>query len=335
MTVKKPPLLARPFYYAAQKGWIRFDQYSPYKRFTAVLQVFRFGLWKALRRLTPHPLKALLALLLGKDRYFLRLAQSPTPVVLSISPMNFTSLLHLAKAGYYPLSAEPASNTLLMPIGPGVAISLRTHPSGDIGILKELLIDRDYGNDFPGYKIIDVGAYIGETALFFCSQGAEQVIAAEPAPDNVALAKKNIAESPYADRIIFLPVAVAASEGELPFYLDEGNPQMHALLPAGDDQAYATTKKMVTVPVWRFERLIEQAGWETVDLVKLDCEGAEFPILLETPDSILKKVRRWVIEYHAAPEPLEARLRALGYRVERTKDLVMTGILWADSVADL
>jgi len=65
--------------------------------------------------------------------------------------------------------------------------------------------------------------------------------------------------------------------------------------------------------------------------VKLDCEGAEFPILLETPDSILKKVRRWVIEYHAAPEPLEARLRALGYRVERTKDLVMTGILWADS----
>ena len=334
MTVKKPPLLARPFYYAAQKGWIRFDQYSPYKRFTAVLQVFRFGLGRALWHLTPHPFQALLALLFGKDRYSLRLAQSPTPVALSISPMNFISLLHLAKSGYHPLSAEPTSHTLLMPIGAGVTISLRTHQSGDIGILKELLIDRDYGNDFLGYKIIDVGAYIGETALFFCSQGAEKVIAVEPAPDNVELATKNIAESPYADRIILLPVAVAASEGEMPFYLDEGNPQMHALLPTGDDQAYSRAKKMVTVPVWSFEQLMAHAGWETVDLVKLDCEGAEFPILLETPDSVLKKVQRWVIEYHAAPQPLEARLRALGYRVERAKDLVMTGILRAEKVAD-
>ena len=297
-------LLARSFYYAAQKGWIRFDQYSPYKRFTALLQVFRFGLWKALWRITPRPFGAILALLSGKDRYFLRLAQSPTPVLLSISPINFTSLLHLAKAGYYPLSAEPSSNTLLMPIGPGITISLRTHQSGDIGILKELLVDRDYGNDFSGYRIIDVGAYIGETALFFCSQGAEKVIAVDPAPDNVALAKKNITQSPYAERIRLFDVAVAASEGEMPFYLDEGNPQTHALPTAREDQAYSRAKKTVTVPVWSFEQLMAHAGWDEVDLV--------------------------VIEYHAAPEPLEAHLKTLGYRVERIKDMLMTGIIRAE-----
>ncbi len=329
MSVRKPPLLARPFYYAARKGWIRFDQYSPYKRFTAVLYIFRFGLWKTLRRLSPQPFQALLALLLGKDRYFLRLPESSTPIPLAISPMNFISLLHLARLGYYPLSVESATNTLSIPISDGLSILLRADRSGDIGILKELLVDQDYGSDFQGYKIIDVGAYIGETALFFCSRGAEKVIAVEPAPDNVELAQKNITQSPYAERITLLSVAVAASEGEMPFYLDTDNPQMHALLPTADNQAYFTAGKALMVPVWSFERLINYTGWEEVDLVKLDCEGAEFPILLETPDEILKRVKRWVIEYHAAPEPLEERLRSLGYGVERRKDLVMTGILYA------
>ncbi len=44
---------------------------------------------------------------------------------------------------------------------------------------------------------------------------------------------------------------------------------------------------------------------------------------------MLQRVKRWVIEYHAAPQPLEKRLRSLGYQVERVKDFVMTGILHA------
>jgi len=329
MSVKKPPLLARPFYYAAQRGWIRFDQYSPYKRFTAVLQVFRFGLWGALKSLTHRPLAALFSLLSGKDRYFLRVSSASTPIPLRISPMNFVSLLHLAKLGYRPISIDPDTHTLLMPMDPGITISLRADKSGDIGILKELLVDRDYGDSFQGYKIIDVGAYIGETALFFCSRGAEAVVAVEPAPDNAAIARENIARSPYADRITLLTVAVAATDGEMPFYLDEGNPQMHALLPTSDNEAYFKAKGAVMVPVWSFERLMAETGWAEVDLVKLDCEGAEFPILLETRAEVLQRVKRWVIEYHAAPQPLEKRLHSLGYRVERAKDLVMTGILYA------
>jgi len=49
----------------------------------------------------------------------------------------------------------------------------------------------------------------------------------------------------------------------------------------------------------------------------------------QTRAEVLQRVKRWVIEYHAAPQPLEKRLRSLGYRVERAKDLVMTGILYA------
>jgi FkbM family methyltransferase len=329
MSVKKPPLWARPFYYAAQRGWIRLNQYSPYMRFAGLLQVFRFGLWGALKSLTPRPLAAFFSLLSGKDRYFLRLSPENAPVALRISPVNFISLLYLAKLGYRPISIDPDTHTLLMPMGSGITILLRADKSGDIAILKELLVDRDYGDSFQGYKIIDVGAYIGETALFFCSRGAQAVVAVEPAPDNAAIARDNIARSPYADRISLLTVAVAATDGEMPFYLDEGNPQMHALLPTSDNQAYFKAKGTVMVPVWSFERLMAETGWAEIDLVKLDCEGAEFPILLETRAEVLRRVKRWVIEYHAAPQLLEERLRSLGYQVERVKDFVMTGILHA------
>ncbi len=331
MTVKKPVLLARPFYYAARRGWIRFDQYAPYRRFTAVLYIFRFSLWRALTRLTPRPVAALLALLFGKDRYLVRLSQSSSPVDLSISPMNLLGLLHLGKLGYHPISVDPVTHTLLMPMGSGLIISLRPARSGDIGLLKELLLDRDYGDDFPGYKVLDVGAYVGATALFFCSHGAQKVIAAEPALDNYELAQKNIAQSPYANQIVLLQAAVAATDGEMPFYLDEKNPHMHALLPPADNQPHFTSTKTVSVPVWSFARLMDYTGWEEVDLVKLDCEGAEFPILLETEASVLRRVRRWVIEYHGAPEPLERRLRELGYRVIRTRDMIMNGILHAQA----
>jgi hypothetical protein len=49
----------------------------------------------------------------------------------------------------------------------------------------------------------------------------------------------------------------------------------------------------------------------------------------QTKSAVLQRVKRWAIEYHAAPQPLEERLRSLGYRVERAKDLVVTGILYA------
>ncbi len=334
MAPKRPPLLARPFYYAARKGWIRFDQYSPYKRFVTVLQIFWYGLWKVLRRLSPRPFRALFAILLGRDRFLLRVVDSPAPISLGVSPMNFISLLHLARAGYYPLSAEPATGTILMPLAEGLTLALRACGSGDVSILKELLVDQDYGSDFQGYKIIDVGAHIGGTALFFCVHGAEKVVAVEPAPDNVGLAQENILRSPYADRITLLPVAIAASDGEMPLHLAEGNPQMHALLPTPNNRAYFASEKVVMVPVWSFKRLIEHVGWLEVDLVKLDCEGAEYAILLETEDTILRRVKRWVIEYHAAPEPLEERLRRLGYQVRRTKDMIMSGILYASYKGD-
>jgi len=213
-----------------------------------------------------------------------------------------------------------------------LVLPLRAANSWDIAALNEILIEKDYGASFPGYRILDVGAYNGDTPLFFAAYGAEKVIAAEPAPDNYALARKNITDYPYSERIELLPVAVAAIDGEMTFHLAPRNPQCHTLSPTEENAPYVTYTEQVKVPVWSFARLVAPSGWEAIDLVRLDCEGAEFPIILETPPDVLKKVRKWVIEYHADPQPLEKRLRELGYAVQRVKDFVLTGIIWSEEV---
>lgn len=329
MNTKRPPLLARLIYKAAQKGWIHLDQHSFLRRLMSLRYLLKFRLFTTLAQHTPAPYLAIWSLLSGKNRYlFYTSSRQPHEIVLS--PPNLVALLRLLKAGYPLVNVDSAQNLVYIAINEALILPLRAANSWDIAALNEILIEKDYGSSFPGFHILDVGAYNGDTPLFFAAHGAQKVIAAEPAPDNYALARKNITDSPYSDRIELLPVAISATDGEMTFYLDPRNPQSHTLSPTDDSTPYVTYTEQVRVPVWSFARLVAHSGWEVIDLVKLDCEGAEFLIILETPPDVLKKVSKWVIEYHADPKPLEERLRQLGYSVQRVKDFVLTGLIWAE-----
>ncbi len=296
MDTRRPSILARLIYKAAQKGWIRLDQDSLLRRLMSLRHLLKFRLFPTLAQYSPSPYRAIASLLSGKNRYLFYTSASRQPQEITLSPPNLVALLRLLEAGYPLLSVDSVQNLVYIAISDGLTLPLRAADSWDIAALNEILIEKDYGSSFPGYRILDVGGYNGDTPLFFAAHGAEKVIAAESAPDNYALARKNIIDSPYSDRIELLPVAVAATDGEMAFHLDPRNPQSHALILTEENTAYATYTERVTVPVWSFARLVAYSGWEVIDLVKLDCEGAEFPIILETPPDILKKVRKWVIE---------------------------------------
>jgi hypothetical protein len=79
-----------------------------------------------------------------------------------------------------------------------------------------------------------------------------------------------------------------------------------------------------------FQSLLEYTGLEEVDVVKLDCEGSEYDILLGTPDSVLKRVRKYIIEYHNGPDVLMRRLDDLGYKVREKFRVGAIGLLYAE-----
>lgn len=67
--------------------------------------------------------------------------------------------------------------------------------------------------------------------------------------------------------------------------------------------------------------MLGETGFEQVDLLKVDCEGAEFEVFLNAPDALLKRISRIACEYHPvaghAIYELRQRLEELGFTVER------------------
>jgi hypothetical protein len=73
------------------------------------------------------------------------------------------------------------------------------------------------------------------------------------------------------------------------------------------------------VPGISLASLIESQGLRQVDLLKIDCEGGEYDILLKTPSEVLKNIQKIAFECHeidgfqAKLESVKERLRNEGF----------------------
>jgi FkbM family methyltransferase len=95
-----------------------------------------------------------------------------------------------------------------------------------------------------------------------------------------------------------------------------------------DDLARATEMRVVpmglgtgtNIKLLTLEQLFAETTTDYCDLLKMDCEGAEYDILLTAPDSVLRRIRAIVCEYHSTsqhgPAQLLERLTESGFRVE-------------------
>jgi hypothetical protein len=73
--------------------------------------------------------------------------------------------------------------------------------------------------------------------------------------------------------------------------------------------------------------MFAQNGIETCDLLKLDCEGAEYPILLNTPSALFARIHRIILEYHSSTTSAEhvalvKYLEQAGYRIRTQPNYV-------------
>jgi len=79
------------------------------------------------------------------------------------------------------------------------------------------------------------------------------------------------------------------------------------------------------------ESFLDQQRINRVDYLKMDCEGAEWDIILQSPQHVLARIMHIELEYHAIdghprPDALLDRLRASGF----SKLSARGGIIIAD-----
>ena len=87
----------------------------------------------------------------------------------------------------------------------------------------------------------------------------------------------------------------------------------------------------ITVCMTTLPKLMQDYGIQRVDLLKLDCEGAEWDIL-PTAEDVLPRIRQICMEFHCrgewTPAKLANWLRVRGYEVWHTAG-PWNGLLWA------
>jgi FkbM family methyltransferase len=195
----------------------------------------------------------------------------------------------------------------------GLTITMRKNYA-DAMTIAEIFVGNTYVRDLTlpaNPVVIDVGGFIGDFSLYAVKRlNARRVIVCEPSPRNWALLVKNIANNRYEDRIE--PVNKAVTAG--------GNVMMN--IDAPDESQcmvsayYRSEQPLSAVPGISLGDLLRDHAVESVDLLKIDCEGGEFAILESTPADVLSRIRNIVFEYHQI-EGLWAKLKSVKRRLRR------------------
>lgn len=124
----------------------------------------------------------------------------------------------------------------------------------------------------PGFQFVDVGANAGLYSLFVAARTGDnaRILAIDPQPAMLERLETNILLNAFTT-ITVAPVAVADREGELEFHLDTGN--------RGGASLNATGGEVLRVKCRPLLSLMDEAGIDQPDAMKIDIEGAEDMVL--------------------------------------------------------
>ncbi len=164
-------------------------------------------------------------------------------------------------------------------------------------------------DSMSGAVVIDIGVHIGTFSHLVLTRGAAEVHGFEAEQSNYACALANLA--PFGARVNMHNQAVWRSDVDaaaLHFWRSTDGAN------AGGGTLIWDTDGPLVDSV-RFDDVVDAiapGGSRRIDLVKIDCEGAEFPILLTS--TRLDRIDRIVGEYHELRAELPRHVRIAGHR---------------------
>lgn len=207
-------------------------------------------------------------------------------------------------------------------------------PKKMIGPFRECFFDDQYLQkldlkSFPSSPvIIDIGANVGYAALcFFRIFPKASIHSFEPMPFLQSVLYKYQQEYNNYHWNIH-PYGLWKEEGTLQLFTTSTDD----FTSVSGVMKFPDADKKFNVPVSTLPKFILENNIETIDLLKLDCEGAEYEILFSLSDADYKKVKRIAMETHVTEnyktENMVEFLKTKGYKIIYvTKP--ETGHIWA------
>jgi FkbM family methyltransferase len=161
-------------------------------------------------------------------------------------------------------------------------------------------------------NVVDIGANIGDSAIYFARHGASKVIAVEPFHKNHEIATYNIMSNNLSNRIVLLLAACSSIKGQK--ILD---PSYESNI---DSQLSTNFKYGERVPLLTLEDILNENGlFSDENILKMDCEECEYNVLVSAPTTVLRRFSHIQIEYHKGYRILSSKLEKSGFSVITTR----------------
>lgn len=165
------------------------------------------------------------------------------------------------------------------------------------GLFQEQFVKHQYGKlDIEGRDVVDIGANVGDTAMYFALNGARHVYALEPFPSCFETAKKNIELNKLGDKITLLNAAYG-KPGKMTITTEKD------VYVSAEAREFSTGK---TIKKLELKELIDEYSLRDF-AVKMDCEGAEYHLVDESDDT-LADINEIIMEYHRGYLDVKRRL---------------------------
>ena len=175
-----------------------------------------------------------------------------------------------------------------------------TSSVGDIFVLREVLVEEVYRDvcttlKTKNIRMVDIGANIGAFTVWANAVfGVREAFCFEPVPDSFRLLDFNLCQNGCANAKIFECAVGGRTRTEKIF--TNKNRSATTDIYSGD---HSTDAK--TIPVISFEEWLRQVEGN-FDLLKMDCEGAEWEIIRNTAAQHFERFQIIVAEVHPDPE---------------------------------
>jgi FkbM family methyltransferase len=199
-----------------------------------------------------------------------------TPIRQLVSVLSNRVAPELARRSFRPGIQEVNGVRLLIPRGENVGSGGEFHMA--LGTYEEKELTYILHQLVPGGGFVDVGAHIGYFSLAAAAKVGPTgcVFAIEPTASSLETLRRNVAENGFETRVQVIDAAASSSSGVAVFHVSDTSSMFNTLEP-DTLQVVDSTVEVRTVTL---DEVLAEAGWPSIQVVKMDVEGHERSVLM-------------------------------------------------------
>ena len=157
------------------------------------------------------------------------------------------------------------------------------------GAIYQVFDEEDYRFlNVKDKNVLDIGAFVGDSPIYFILKGAKKVYAIEPHSDAYNEMLENIKLNNMENKIIPINMGINYEKDYINIHTKAVNTQGTLLKSEGNG---------IKVPAGKLSDIIDKYNIDA-QVIKMDCEGCEYDIILKDYDTI-KEFDEIGFEYHA------------------------------------